>query len=216
MGYVVHPLEFIIYRYFAPTQTGDAFMAYNIQRGITRRVETQVQRWLLECRLMTADLQQTRSRTAAVVEPVVGELSQCEIDQILQTEIFGRIGYQVDGRPYVCPITYFYDDAHIYGFISAAIQLPALPPNAEICFQVDRLGNNGHWQSVSVWGLIETVRGRVVEQVKHNLLDRLRTQHAASAPLAAYLPTIITQLTTAHHITLARCVGQCQIGNATT
>ncbi|MDQ5858161.1 MAG: pyridoxamine 5'-phosphate oxidase family protein, partial [Acidobacteriota bacterium] len=45
---------------------------------------------------------------------MLGQLSPEEIEQLLSSEITGRIGCHADGRTYVVPITYTYQSGNVY------------------------------------------------------------------------------------------------------
>ena len=45
---------------------------------------------------------------------MLGELSPEEIEEVLRSEITGRIGCHADGRTYVVPITYGYQRSYVY------------------------------------------------------------------------------------------------------
>lgn len=46
---------------------------------------------------------------------MLGELNKGQIEQVLLSELIGRIGCYADGQTYVVPITYVYDGESIYG-----------------------------------------------------------------------------------------------------
>jgi nitroimidazol reductase NimA-like FMN-containing flavoprotein (pyridoxamine 5'-phosphate oxidase superfamily) len=46
---------------------------------------------------------------------MLGELSKEEIEEVLKSNVIGRIGCTGNGRIYVVPITYVYDDGYVIG-----------------------------------------------------------------------------------------------------
>ncbi len=44
---------------------------------------------------------------------MLGELNQEQIEQVLRSEVIGRLGCHASGRTYVVPVTYAYDGERI-------------------------------------------------------------------------------------------------------
>jgi uncharacterized protein len=88
-----------------------------------------------------------------------GELNNSEIEDLLRSQVVGRIGCHSDGKPYIVPITYAFDGQYILGHTSEGLKVDILRQNPSICFQVDKVDNMTNWQSVIVWGLFEELQG---------------------------------------------------------
>ncbi len=104
-----------------------------------------------------------------------GELEQAQIDQILHSEMIGRIGSHVDGRTYIVPVNYAYDGTYIYGRTINGLKLQMMRTNPEVCFQVDHIKNLSNWQSVITWGTFEELAGEEAANAIHLLAQRLIT-----------------------------------------
>lgn len=99
-----------------------------------------------------------------------GELSQKEIEGVLDQQVVGRLGCHADGKTYVVPISYAYDGEYIYGHTNEGLKITMMRKNPEVCFEVDVLQNMALWQSVIVWGEFEELTD---EPERHQGLTKL-------------------------------------------
>jgi nitroimidazol reductase NimA-like FMN-containing flavoprotein (pyridoxamine 5'-phosphate oxidase superfamily) len=86
---------------------------------------------------------------------MLGELNQKEIEQVLSENVIGRIGCYADGRVYVVPVTYVYEDGCIIGHTSGGLKIHMLQENPNCCFELDHCGNLANWQSVITLGYLK-------------------------------------------------------------
>ncbi|MFZ2174081.1 MAG: pyridoxamine 5'-phosphate oxidase family protein [Rhodococcus sp. (in: high G+C Gram-positive bacteria)] len=104
---------------------------------------------------------------------MLGALNQQQIEQVLRSEVIGRIGCVAEGRVYVVPITYAYDGTYVYGHSADGAKLRAMRADPHVCFEVERVENLANWQSVIAWGEFEELEGEASEAGMRVLLDRL-------------------------------------------
>lgn len=91
---------------------------------------------------------------------MLGTLDERAIEAVLKSGVIGRLGLiTTDGRPYVVPITYAYDDHAIIGHSAAGEKLAALRASRSVCFEVEDVTDLGNWQSVIGWGQFEELAG---------------------------------------------------------
>jgi nitroimidazol reductase NimA-like FMN-containing flavoprotein (pyridoxamine 5'-phosphate oxidase superfamily) len=141
------------------------------------RAELEIRRWLYTIdqwapEALGVDAQQAR------YEPPFGTLNHDEIDQVLRTEIVGRIGCHADGTTYVVPVTYVYDGNCVYGLTGEGMKLELLRANPAVCFEVDHIDTMTNWQSVIAWGRFEELEGEDAERALGLLVERV-AQHMA-------------------------------------
>ncbi|MBK8290401.1 MAG: pyridoxamine 5'-phosphate oxidase family protein [Flammeovirgaceae bacterium] len=116
---------------------------------------------------------------------MLGELSKEEIEEVLKSNVIGRIGCTGNGRIYVVPITYVYDDGYVIGHTKEGMKIEFLRENPECCFEVDEMKGISHWQSVIAWGTFEELEGEEADQAMEKLVAKLlplvpsETSHAA-------------------------------------
>jgi uncharacterized protein len=89
---------------------------------------------------------------------MLGELTDAQIDQVLHTEIVGRLGCRSDERIYIVPVTYVYHEGYIYAHSKEGMKVRLMRDNPEVCFQVDTIDNMTNWRSVIVWGKYEELK----------------------------------------------------------
>lgn len=104
---------------------------------------------------------------------MLGTLQPNEVEEVLQTEIIGRIGCNADGETYVVPISYAYDGSFIYCHTFEGKKTAIMRKNPKVCFQVDNMRNMANWKSVIVQGSFEELK-TYEEKAKamHALLQR--------------------------------------------
>ena len=103
-----------------------------------------------------------------------GKLNEAEIETVLRTHVFGRIGCHHDGVTYVVPISYAYDGYYIYCHTREGMKVKMMRKNPNICFEVDEMTNMADWKSVVGWGDFEEVTIPVErKQALHCLVNRI-------------------------------------------
>lgn len=110
---------------------------------------------------------------------MLGTLHQEQIDQVLRSEVIGRIGCHTEGRTYVVPVCYVYDGESIYGHSLDGLKLQMMRTNPIVCFEVDHMENMANWRSVIVWGTFEELTGDMASHAMRLLLNRLLPLHTS-------------------------------------
>lgn len=89
---------------------------------------------------------------------MLGELKQSQIENLLHSQIVGRIGCHANDITYVVPITYAYDGIYIYGHTKEGMKIKMMRKNPNVCFEVDVMENMSNWRSVIAWGKFEELK----------------------------------------------------------
>lgn len=89
---------------------------------------------------------------------MLGTLNPEQIDNLLESQMIGRIGCQASNKIVVVPITYVYKDGFIYGHSREGEKIAAMRKNPHVCFEVDTLTNLTNWKSVMLWGDYEEMK----------------------------------------------------------
>jgi nitroimidazol reductase NimA-like FMN-containing flavoprotein (pyridoxamine 5'-phosphate oxidase superfamily) len=103
-------------------------------------------------------------------------LTDAEIDDVLSSERFGRLGCAEDGKPYVFPMAYAFHANALYGQTTEGKKVAVLRRNPLACFQVDRL-KGGRWRSVQCWGTFEELDFAGLREPEAMEITRLLTKH---------------------------------------
>jgi Pyridoxamine 5'-phosphate oxidase len=77
---------------------------------------------------------------------MLGQLKHEEIEEFLRSSVVGRVGCQVDGRTYVVPLTYVYEDGAVFGRSANGLKLRMMRENPNVCFEVDRVEDLANWR----------------------------------------------------------------------
>lgn len=104
---------------------------------------------------------------------MLGQLSPEEIEAVLTRNVIGRIGTAAEGKVYVVPVTYVYQDGYVLGHTSEGMKIEFLRSNPECCFEVDEMKSISNWQSVIAWGSFEELQGEMANQVMDMLVAKL-------------------------------------------
>ncbi len=89
---------------------------------------------------------------------MLGTLNSEQIEQILRSEVIGRIGCHANGKTYVVPITYAYDGERVICHTSQGMKIQMMRSNPEVCFEVEQVDNLANWRSVIAWGKYEELQ----------------------------------------------------------
>ena len=114
---------------------------------------------------------------------MIGELTNDQIDQVLASQMVGRIGCHVEERTYIVPVAFAFDGQYIYAHSRNGLKISMMRRNPTVCFEVDIIENMGNWRSVIVQGVYEELKTGALQLLAFKLLsDRLspvRTSQAA-------------------------------------
>lgn len=84
-----------------------------------------------------------------------GKLEEVEIEQVLSSQVVGRIGCNANNTTYIVPISYAYNSGSIYCHTYEGMKMVMMRANPLVCFEVDTMENMGNWKSVVTWGSFE-------------------------------------------------------------
>ena len=105
---------------------------------------------------------------------MLGELNDNQVEDVLKSQVIGRIGCHVEGITYVVPVTYVYDGIHIYAHSAKGMKIDMMRKNPEVCFEVDTMQNIANWRSVIAWGKFEEIIIKEErQQAMQKLIDRM-------------------------------------------
>lgn len=103
---------------------------------------------------------------------MLSELTPEEIDHMLTSQFFGRIGCAGEGRVLIVPVGYYYDGHSIYGLTREGTKVQLLRQNPAVCFEIDEVVDANHWRSVVVEGTFEELKDYALEDALYLLKNR--------------------------------------------
>jgi nitroimidazol reductase NimA-like FMN-containing flavoprotein (pyridoxamine 5'-phosphate oxidase superfamily) len=96
---------------------------------------------------------------------MMGNLTPDQIEEVLRTEVIGRIACIADGWPYIVPVTYVYDGGEfVFSHSAEGHKIEAMRQNPHVCFEVEQIKSIASWRTV-------IARGRF-EQLSHDAEER--------------------------------------------
>jgi nitroimidazol reductase NimA-like FMN-containing flavoprotein (pyridoxamine 5'-phosphate oxidase superfamily) len=105
---------------------------------------------------------------------MLGELNIEMQEELLKTQLLGRIGCHADGTTYIVPVHYVYDDPNVYAHSAKGLKIDLMRKNPEVCFEIDNVESFFNWQSVICWGLFEEITDmREMQQAMQKIIDRI-------------------------------------------
>jgi len=104
---------------------------------------------------------------------MLGELNDDQMNNVLYSQVLGRLACTDGSHPYIVPVTYMYDGKYIYGQTNEGTKLKLLRKNPNVCFEVDRMTDMRNWQSVIVFGTFEELKKAEAEKARELLFDRV-------------------------------------------
>ena len=111
---------------------------------------------------------------------MLGNLNNTEIQNILLSQVLGRLACTDGKQPYIVPVTYTYDGEYIYGQTNEGTKLDILRKNPLVCFEVDVMTDMRNWQSVMVFGKFEELKGEDEKAARDILFGRVFTLMTSS------------------------------------
>ena len=111
---------------------------------------------------------------------MIAELDRAEIDDLLRSQLVGRIGCHADGLTYVVPVIYAYDGDGFYAYSLEGRKIRMMRANPRVCFEVDEYDGRGSWRSAIVQGTYEELEGAEAERALALLTGRFAERAATS------------------------------------
>ena len=136
------------------------------------QAELEIRRWLFSIGLWAPGAERFGASPEEDASPAV--LDEAQIEEMLRSEVVGRIGCCAAGKVYVAPIAYVYDGQAIYAHTGEGLKLRMLRANPEVCFEVDHIESLTNWQSVIAWGWFEELHGAEAERAVQLLAERIK------------------------------------------
>jgi uncharacterized protein len=118
---------------------------------------------------------------------MLGELTDQEIEELLRSEMTGRIGCHAEGRTYVVPITYAYAGGDVYCHSPEGLKMRMMRKNPVVCFEVDHVQDMGNWKSVIATGRFEELSGRDAIVAMDVLIKRFVAVERPDQPHPSYI-----------------------------
>ncbi len=104
---------------------------------------------------------------------MIGSLNENEIDDLLISQVIGRIGCHADARTLVVPVMFAYDGTRIIGHSAVGEKVHMMRANPQVCFEVDEIVNLRNWRSVVIQGRYSELEGHDAPIAMSFLIDKV-------------------------------------------
>jgi uncharacterized protein len=113
--------------------------------------------------------------------PMIGTLTDEEIDALLGRQRIGHIGGTAAGHVLIEPIIYGYDGEAIYGHSQPGRKIQYLRNHHEVCFEVEEIDSPNSWRVVILTGIYHELQ--TPEERSHAM--RMLMSQAGGGPFSA-------------------------------
>ncbi len=104
---------------------------------------------------------------------MIEDLSREEAEAFLERQVVGRVGCHTEGRTYVVPVIYVWEDGCVYVQSIEGRKIEMMRANPEVCFEVDEYDrDSGSWCSTIVEGTYEELDSTAAERALALLVRR--------------------------------------------
>jgi nitroimidazol reductase NimA-like FMN-containing flavoprotein (pyridoxamine 5'-phosphate oxidase superfamily) len=101
---------------------------------------------------------------------MIGKLNDEQIEEVLRNGLTGNLACHADGRTYIVPVSFAYDNNAIYVHTQKGMKIEMMRKNPSVCFQTDDRKDMANWRSVIAWGDFEELTN---EEERNNALRLL-------------------------------------------
>jgi uncharacterized protein len=102
-----------------------------------------------------------------------GQLSEIQINNLLASQVIGRLACTDGVQPYIVPVTYAFDGEYIYGQTNEGNKLRILRKNPAVCFEIDKMIDISNWQSIIIYGKFEELQDEEATNAREYLFTRV-------------------------------------------
>ena len=101
-------------------------------------------------------------------------ISKCKL--LLSQNYIGHLSYIFNNKPYVVPITYYYDvTTHsIIGYSGNGHKIRAMRINKEVSMEVSEVDSASHWKSVLVQGIYHEFEGSTAKMALRKFAEGVK------------------------------------------
>ncbi|RZK90098.1 MAG: pyridoxamine 5'-phosphate oxidase family protein [Pedobacter sp.] len=104
---------------------------------------------------------------------MLGDLNKRQLIDLLERQVFGRLGCHAQGETYIVPINYVYRDNAIYAHSANGKKIEMMRANPKVCFQVDDIADTFRWQSAILWGNFTELSGVERQQAMQGIIHKM-------------------------------------------
>lgn len=104
---------------------------------------------------------------------MIGALTNTEMENLLHSQLVGRLACIQGDEPYIVPMAYAYDGKSILGQTVPGLKLRLLRAHPKVCFEVDQMVDLRNWKSVLIFGTFKETADAMIPQARRWLFNRI-------------------------------------------
>jgi nitroimidazol reductase NimA-like FMN-containing flavoprotein (pyridoxamine 5'-phosphate oxidase superfamily) len=104
---------------------------------------------------------------------MLGTLTDMQMNNLLASQVRGRIACTNGKRSFILPFTYIFDGGYLYGELHDKRKMEVLRKNPGVCFEIDLMQGLTNWQEVIIEGKIEQLSGDEENKVRDFLSEHI-------------------------------------------
>ncbi len=107
---------------------------------------------------------------------MVTNLDEKESINLLTNNYIGQLAYIYKDRPFVVPITYYFDgkDIFVVGYSTEGHKTMAMRKNNKVSLQVSEIKDIDNWVSILAHGLFEEITGSDAKRYLHDFTTKIK------------------------------------------
>jgi uncharacterized protein len=109
---------------------------------------------------------------------LIQEITHEENIRLLTHMHLGRLGCAQGAQPYIVPISFVYNDSHLYSFATVGQKINWMRANPLVCVQTDRVVSDEEWVSLVIVGRYEELPDTPERKPDRELAFQLLQQRA--------------------------------------
>ncbi len=104
------------------------------------------------------------------------DITISESTGVLRKNYNGHLAYIADEKPYVIPITYFFDpeDNSIISYTAEGHKIDAMRKNPSVSMVVEQIQSMVNWESALVHGTFEELEGELAKEKLHRFTEGVK------------------------------------------
>ena len=115
----------------------------------------------------------SKKQVVYFTKKMIGDLNAAQIENIIQSQSICRLGCIDNNKPYIIPISYYYDGSFIYCQSEEGKKITAMRKNANVCIQIDIVNSINNYQSVIVFGEFEELKNWEAEKARKEMFEKI-------------------------------------------
>ncbi len=105
------------------------------------------------------------------------DLTVSESTSVLRNNYNGHLAYLSQGRPYVLPVTFYFDheDNSIISYTSEGHKIDAMRKNPSVSMVAEEVQSLVNWESALIHGTFEELEGSLAKQKLHQFAEGVKS-----------------------------------------